>query len=114
MPRQLLQRLFVYFFYDNDGQTAVYNGCYSGSVPQLNILRGHPVSAPTPVHVQVQVQSVGLRVQPLTPPCRQPHSVFGGFYLPFRRMGFVMSGAHVVPWLKIIPTQQVRDNKFVL
>ena len=38
----------------------------------------------------------GLRVQPfpVTLPCRQPHSIFRGFYLPFRRMRFAMSGAY--------------------
>ena len=37
---------------------------------------GHPVFAPTPVHVQVHCISRGLRARPfsMTPPCRQPHS----------------------------------------
>ena len=42
---------------------------------------GHPVCAPTPVHVTGTVHRVrGLRVRPFsaTPPCRQPHSVLGG------------------------------------
>ena len=33
--------------------------CCCCSISQLNILEGHPVCAPTPVHVQVQVQSIG-------------------------------------------------------
>ena len=38
----------------------------------------------------------GLRVWPfsITLPCRQLHSVFGGFYLCFRRMRLAMSGAY--------------------
>ena len=53
-------------------------------VPQLNNLRVTYIYAPAPVHVRVQVSTAhrvrGLRVQPfsMTPPCRQPHSVFGG------------------------------------
>ena len=47
---------------------------------------GRPVCAPTPVHVQVQVQCIGSDDcacdLSMTPPCRQPHSVFGGLYLP--------------------------------
>ena len=70
--------------------------CCCCSVPQLNT--EHPVWAPTPVHVQVQVQSIGwgdcVRPFSVTPPCKQPHSVFGVFYLRFRRMRFVMSGVY--------------------
>ena len=33
----------------------------------------------------------------ISPPCRQLHSIFGGFYLPFRRMRFVISGAECNP-----------------
>ena len=58
---------------------------------------GHPIMC---THTRTCTSTVhrvrGLSVRPfsITPPCRQPHSVFGGFYLPFRKMRFVMSGAY--------------------
>ena len=61
---------------------------------------GYPTCAPRPVHVQVQVQSTGwddcIYMQPfsITQPCRHPHFIFRGCYLPFQRVRFVMSGAY--------------------
>ena len=50
----------------------------------------------------------GLRVRPfsITPPWRQPHSIFGGFYLLFPG-NEVCYYVRSLPWLKITPTQQV-------
>ena len=45
-----------------------------------------------------RVRLRGLRVRPfsITPPCRQPHPVFGGFYLPFQGMRFVIQEVTMV------------------
>ena len=98
---------------------------YSCSFPQLNTLR---VTQYVHQHLYtkmmykvlqiqlvltVQIQSTlhwvrGLRAQlfSVTPPCRQPHSIFGRFLFPFPEMRFFMSGAYQYQWLRIIPTQQ--------
>ena len=41
-----------------------------------------------------RARGLRLRSFSITQPCRQPHSVFVGFYLPFQRMRFVMSGSY--------------------
>ena len=53
---------------------------------------------------QLNTRSVTWYVRPssITPPCRQPRSIFGGFYLPFleNEVCYVRS----LPRLKVIPT----------
>ena len=98
---------FLLFLTENTPLLKIVPSICCCSVPQLNT-EGHPVCAPTPVHIQVYVQSIGWEVcmcdhfqWPRHVGSRTPS--LKDFNSLSREWGcYVMS----LSWLKIIPTQQ--------